>query len=93
MTDLLSNGLLEKDNEMLYYYVIQLNPCNSNSCDSKDHLNRTNSSVHLEFTSKLLQENSFNWNSHNSRNHLNRTNFGVPWVYFSSCNSNLGFRI
>ena len=41
-------------------FVIELNPCNSNFCNSKDHLNRTNSSVPSEFTSKPLQENSFN---------------------------------
>ena len=52
---------------------MQLNSCNSNSCNSKDHLNRTNSSVPSEFTSKPSQENSFNLNSHNSKNHLNRT--------------------
>ena len=74
-------------------YEIQLNSCNSNSCNSKDHLNRTNSLVPLEFTSKLLQESSFNSNSHNSKNHLNRTNCWVPWTYFSSCNSNFGFGV
>ena len=57
---------------------LQLNSCNSNSYNSKDHLNRTNSSVPSEFTSKPLQENSFNSNSHNSKNYLNRTNFWVP---------------
>ena len=55
---------------------IQFNSCNSNSYNSKEHLNRTNSSVPSEFTSKPLQENSFNSNSHNSKNHLNWTNFG-----------------
>ena len=69
-----------------------MNPYNSNSCNSKN-LNRTNSSVLSEFTSKPLQENSFNSNSHNSKNHLNRTNFCVPWTYFSSCNSNFGFGV
>ena len=72
-------------------FKLQLNSCNSNSCNSKDHLNQTNSSVPSEFTSKLLQENSFNSNSHNSKNHVNRTNFGVSWTYFSSCNSNFVF--
>ena len=72
---------------------LQLNSSNSNSCNSKDHLNRTNSSVHSEFASKILQEKSFNSNSHNSKNHLNRTNFWVPWTYFSSCNSNFGFGV
>ena len=55
--------------------LLQLNSCNSNSCNLKNHLNRTNSLVLSEFTSKPLQENSFNSNSHNSKNHLNRTNF------------------
>ena len=58
-----------------FMQCIQLNSCNSNSCNSKNHLNRTNSLVLSEFTSKPLQENSFNSNSHNSKNHLNRTNF------------------
>ena len=71
--------------------VVQLNLCNSNCRNSKDHLTGTNSSVPSEFASKPLQENSFNSNSHNSKNHLNRTNFWVPWTYFSSCNSNFGF--
>ena len=65
-----------------FFRKIQLNSCNSNSCNSKDHLNRTNSSVLSEFTSKPLQENSFNSNSHNSKNHLNRTNFRVTWTFF-----------
>ena len=52
-----------------------MNSCNSNSCNSKDHLNWRNSSANSEFTSKPLQENSFNSNSHNSKNHVNRTNF------------------
>ena len=46
-------------------FVIQLNPCNSNFCNSKNHLNRTNSSVPSKFTSKALQEKCFNWNSQN----------------------------
>ena len=61
---------------------LQLNSCNSNSCNSKDHLNRTNSLVPTEFTSKHLQETSFNSNSHNSKNHLNRTSFGFPGRIF-----------
>ena len=61
---------------------IQLNSCISNSCNSKNHLNRTNSSVLSEFNSKPLQENSFNSNSHNSKNHLNRTNFWSPGRIF-----------
>ena len=72
---------------------VQLNSCNSNSYNSKDHLNRTNYSVPSEFTSKPLQENSFNSNSHNSKNHLNRTDSWVPWTYFSSCNSNIAFKV
>ena len=75
---------------------LQLNSCNSNSGNSKNNLNRTNSSVLPEFTSKPskpLQEKSFNSNSHNSKNHLNRTNFWAPWTYFSSCNSNFGFGV
>ena len=44
-------------------FVIQLKPSNSNFCNSENHLNRTNSSVPSEFTSKPLQENSFNLNS------------------------------
>ena len=48
-----------------------MNSCNSNSCNLKDHLNRTNSLVPSKFTSKPLQENSFNSNSHNSKNHAN----------------------
>ena len=55
--------------------IIQLNSCNSNSRNSKDHLNGTNSSVPSEFTGTPLQENSFNSNSHNSKNHLHRINF------------------
>ena len=39
-------------------FLIQLDPCNLNFCNSKDHLNRTNSSVPSEFTSKALQENT-----------------------------------
>ena len=73
--------------------IIQLNPCNSNSCNSEDHLNWTNFSVPSEFTSKALQEKSFNSNSHNSKNHLHRTNFWVLRTYFSTCNSNFGFRV
>ena len=72
---------------------LQLDSCNSNSCNSRDHLNRTNFSVPSEFTNKPLQENSFNLNSHNLKNHLNRTNFWVPWTYFSLCNSNFGFGV
>ena len=73
--------------------TLQLNSCNSNSCNSKGQLNRANSSVPPEFTSKPLQENSFNSNSHNSKNHLNRTNVWVSWTYFSSRNSNFGVRV
>ena len=73
--------------------LLQLNSCNSNSCNLKNHLNRKNSLVLSEFTSKPLQENSFNSNSHNSKNHLNRTNFSVLWTYFSSCNPNFGFGV
>ena len=72
---------------------IQLNSCNSNCYNSKDHLNRTNSLVLSEFTSKPLQENSFHSNSHYSKNHLIRTNVWVPWSYFSSCNSNFGLGV
>ena len=76
-----------------YSITIQLNSCNLNSCNSKNHLNRTNSSVLSEFIRKPLQENSFILNSHNSKNHLNRTNIWVPWTYFSSCNLNFGFGV
>ena len=79
------------NNKIIIY--VQLNSCNSNSCNSKDNLNRTNSSDPSKFTSKPLQENSFNLNSHNSINHLNQTNFWVPWTYFSSYNSNFGFGV
>ena len=72
---------------------VQLNSCNSNSYNLKDHLNQTNSSVLSEFTSKPVQENSFNSNSHNSKNHLNQTNVWVHWTDFSSCNSNFGFEV
>ena len=67
-------------------FYIQLNPCNSNSYNSKDHLNRTNSSVPSEFTSNPLQENSSNSNSHNSKNHLNQKNFWVPGRIFHHVN-------
>ena len=72
---------------------IQLNSCNSNSCNLKYHLNQTNSLVSSEFTSKHLHENSFNSNSRNPKNYLNRTFHWVPWTYFSSCNSNFGFEV
>ena len=72
---------------------LQLNSCNLNSCNSKDHLNRTNSLVATEFTSKTLQGNSFHSNSHNSKNHLYRTSFWILWTYFSSCKSNFSFRV
>ena len=39
--------------------VIPLNSCNSNSCNSKDHLSRTNSLVPSEFSSKPIQENNY----------------------------------
>ena len=74
-------------------FYIQLNPCNSNSYNSKDHLNRTNSSVPSEFTSKPLQENSFNSNSYNLKDPLNRTNIWFPWTYSSTCNSNFGLGV
>ena len=82
--------------KILEYFIngdVQLNSCNSNSFNSKDHLNRTNYLVPSKFTRKPLQENSFNSNSHNSKNHLNRTNFSVLWTYFSSCNPNFGFGV
>ena len=63
-------------------FNMQLNSCNSNSCNSKDHLNWTTSSVPSEFTSKPLQENSFNSNSHNSKNYLDQTNFWPLDVFF-----------
>ena len=74
-------------------FVLQLNSCNSNSYNSKNHLNRKNSSVLSEFNSNPLQENSFNSDAHNSKNHLNQTNVWVPWTYFSSCNLNFGFGV
>ena len=63
-------------------FLIRLNSLNSNSCNSKGHLIRTNSLVPSEFSNKPLQENSFNSNAHNSKNHLNRTNFLDPLDVF-----------
>ena len=64
------------------YTFAQLNSCNSSCCNSKDHLNQTNSLVLSEFSSKPLQENSFHSNSLNSKNHLNWTNVWLPWLIF-----------
>ena len=61
---------------------IQLNPCNSNSYNSKNHQNRRNSLVPSEFASKPLKERPQNLNSHNSKNNLNRTDYLVPWTIF-----------
>ena len=77
-------------NRLVY---IKLNSCNSNSWNSKDHLNRTNSLVPSQFISKPLKESSFDSNSLNSKNRLNGINFWVPWTYFSSCNSNYDFGV
>ena len=59
-----------------------MNSCNSDSYNSKNHLNRRNSLVSSEFTRKTLKESSYNSNSNNSKNHLNRTDHLVPWTIF-----------
>ena len=64
------------------FFCIQPSSCNSNSYNSKNHLNRRNSVVPSEFTSKFFYESSYNSNSHNSKNHLNRTDYLVPWTIF-----------
>ena len=38
-------------------FHIQLNSCSSNSCNSKDHLNRTNSLVPSEYTLATWKKN------------------------------------
>ena len=77
-TSLCSNSVLKK------YLTLwkQLNSCNSDSCNSRNHLNRRNCLVPSGFTSKTLKESSYNSKFYNSKNHLNRTDHFVPWTIF-----------
>ena len=61
---------------------IESSSCNSNSCNSKNHLDRTNWLVPSEFSIKLLHQDSYNSNSHNSKTHLNRSVWWVPSAIF-----------
>ena len=52
-----------------YQYTVEL--IYSNSCNSKNHLDRTNLLVPSEFPIHLSYENFYNSNSYNSKTHLN----------------------
>ena len=62
--------------------LIQYSSCNSNSCNSKNHLEWKCSLVPSEFPIKLSHQYSYNSNSHNSKTNLSRNVWWVPSAIF-----------